>query len=239
MAVVLAIGGLDSSCGAGVLRDAQTIQSLGHLARVAATAVTAQSDAGVLDVHPVSSATLKAQMVPASAVKIGMLCDAQRAQTVVHAMGCHSAPIVLDPVLAASSGGPLLDAQGIETLLTELLPMVTLVTPNLPELARLAMLCGERSPEPQIQARALMARGAGAVLIKGGHAQGPSATDYLVTSRGVKTLDGPRFGGARRGTGCTLSSAIACGLAEGRSLPEACVLAKQTVSELFARPTTA
>ncbi len=233
MAVVLAVGGLDSSCGAGVLRDARTIQSLGHQARVAVSAVTAQSGAGVAAVHPVPCETLKLQMVGADAIKIGMICDAERAATVAQMLGGVSCPVVLDPVLAASSGGALLSPDGIDVLLNDLLPHVDVLTPNLPELALLAGRIGETSPDPQRQAAGLLALGAGAVLIKGGHADGPKATDVLVSATGVTVLEGPRFAGTRRGTGCTLASAIACGLAEGATLPEACRRAKDVVAGLF------
>lgn len=233
MAVVLAIGGLDSSCGAGVLRDAQTIQGLGHQARVAVTAVTAQTGSGVAAVHPVPCETLKLQMVGADAIKIGMLCDAARVATVQHMLGGVSCPVVLDPVLAASAGGLLLSPDGIDVLLNNLLPHVDVLTPNLPELALLAGRIGEASLDPQRQAAGLMALGVGAVLIKGGHAAGPKATDVLVSRTGVTVLEGPRFAGTRRGTGCTLASAIACGLADGATLPEACRRAKDVVSELF------
>lgn len=235
MAVILAVGGLDSSCGAGVLRDAQTIQGLGHLARAAVTAVTAQTGAGLVGLHPIPSKVLAQQMVPSDAVKIGMLCDAERVNTVARVLRQTTCPVVLDPVLAASSGGVLLSEEGIDTMLNDLLPSVNIVTPNLPELARLS---GLNSANPLDQAAQLLARGAGAVLIKGGHATGPTSTDVLVTERGVTALEGPRFAGNRRGTGCTLASAIAVGLATGVPLEVACRQAKQVVSALFEQKNT-
>lgn len=231
MKQVLAIGGLDSSCGAGVIRDAATIQSLGKQPRVAVTAVTAQTATGVQDIHPVPSQTLDAQIVPAHAIKIGMLCDDIRVRTVCRALeNLSPCPSVLDPVLSASTGGRLLSDAGAGWLLTELIQKVTLITPNLQELSLLADWCGEQSQDPLKQADALRRAGAAAVLIKDGHGSGKVAKDRLVMDGESHVFEAPRLGVSRRGTGCTLASAIACGLAEGRSLPRACEIGKSAVT---------
>ena len=144
-------------------------------------------------------------------------------------------PLVLDPVLAASSGAELLDEAGRELLRTALLPRTTLLTPNLPEAAQLLRSAPAADDEAiERQGRALLALGAAAVLIKGGHRDGPHATDILVTPHAPAVrFTAPRVRAERRGTGCALAAAIAAGLARGRPLVEACELAKRHVTELL------
>jgi hydroxymethylpyrimidine/phosphomethylpyrimidine kinase len=168
-----------------------------------------------------------------AAIKIGMLANAAIVRAVAAALPA-GVPVVLDPVLAASSGGELLDAEG-RAELPRLLPRVTLLTPNIPEAARLLGLAEACDEEAQLaQARALLALGSAAVLLKGGHAPGAEAVDLLVTStHAVQRLSAPRRPGTRRGTGCALSAAIAAYLAHGLTLAEACARGKHYVSELF------
>ncbi|WP_434030960.1 bifunctional hydroxymethylpyrimidine kinase/phosphomethylpyrimidine kinase [[Pseudomonas] boreopolis] len=239
--VVLLVGGLDSSGGAGVLRDAQAVARFGGEARVALTAVTAQTDRAVLDVHPVPLATVRAQVDaalrqgPVMAVKIGMLGTAATVRAVADALP-RDVPWVVDPVLASSSGAPLLDEDGVAVLLDTLLPRARLATPNLPELAALAARCGIGAAEAQAQAgiEALLAR-VPAVLAKGGHAHGVLAVDRL-HQRGLppREFAAPRHPFALRGTGCLLASLVATALACGDPLETAAARARAALAEWFA-----
>ena len=206
-------------------------------ARVAVTAVTAQTDRAVLQADICTPQMVQAQIGaafqqgPVAAVKIGMLGNAAVVLAVAEALraelpadGSTSVPIVLDPVIESSSGKALLDGAGLLAL-TQLLPQVDLVTPNLPELARLGQVLGAEDP-----VAALLQAGAGAVLVKGGHDSGTEAVDRLVTLDQATTFAAPRLPGTRRGTGCTLAAAIACGLAVGQSLPDAVKQAKAHVT---------
>ncbi len=240
-APVLLIGGIDSGAGAGLLRDAETVRDLGLAARVAVTAVTAQTDRRVSAIHPVPAGTVVAQIAaatasgPIGAVKIGMLCNAGIVRAV--AENLPDVPVVLDPVLAASSGAALLDEAGLAVLLRDLVPRVALVTPNLPEAARLASALGRpTAASPAEQAAELLARGAKAVLIKGGHGEGRQSRDLLFAGDGPAVeLIAPRREGTARGTGCTLASAVACGLSMGMPLESACRQAKAKALALFER----
>lgn len=230
MNAVLLIGGLDSSGGAGLLRDVAAAAEQGVAARVAATAVTAQGAGGVRAVAPVPPEVIAAQIRAAGevgAVKIGMLVDAARVAAVAGAL--PRAPLVLDPVLAASAGGALLDGAGLAALLARLAPRAALITPNLPELAAIGAALGVSDP-----VAALLAGGCGAVLVKGGHGAGAAAIDRLHQPRGVTEFAAPRRAGDLRGTGCQLAAGIAAGLARGRGLAEAITAAKAAVSARFA-----
>ncbi|HYL01814.1 MAG TPA: hydroxymethylpyrimidine/phosphomethylpyrimidine kinase [Steroidobacteraceae bacterium] len=242
MIAVLVIAGTDSSGGAGLTRDVATLAHFGVDARCAVTAVTAQSPSGVALAHVLPPDAVRAQLSTAlaagwvGAIKIGMLGTAATVAAVAAGLSAAGAiPLVLDPVLAASAGGELLDAAGRRALLAQLLPRATLVTPNIPEAATLLGTELARSPDEQIaQARALCELGASAVLLKGGHAQGPAAVDCLATRAGaVHTFSAPRSAAQRRGTGCTLASGVAAGLAVGLPLVAACERAKRHVTELL------
>lgn len=238
-AAVLVVGGLDSSGGAGVLRDAQAIARLGGQARVAVTAVTAQTDRAVLDVHPVPPATLRAQIRaalqqgPVGAVKIGMLGRAAAILTVIATLP-REVPWVVDPVLASSSGTSLLEPAGVEVLLDALLPHSALITPNLPELATLAARCGVDTVDAGGAAEALLAR-VPAVLVKGGHAPASAhSIDRLYRrARAPREFAAPRHSFALRGTGCMLSSLIAVALAQGAVLEVAIGHARATLAEWY------
>jgi hydroxymethylpyrimidine/phosphomethylpyrimidine kinase len=209
------------------------------------TAVTAQTDRQVMAVQllppPLVQAQISAALAArrAGAIKIGML----GARAIVEAVAAvipprELIPLVLDPVLAASSGGVLLETQGRAALSALLLPRATLLTPNLPEAAALLGVTPASTAEEIIgQGRALCARGAAAVLMKGGHASGELATDWLVTAEGrVHEFNTPRLTAARRGTGCALAAAIAAGLAAGVPLEAACRRAKEHVTGLLRQP---
>lgn len=234
---VLFIGGTDSSGGAGLVRDIATAAHLGAAPCVAVTAVTAQTDAAVHAVHPVPCNDVAAQVRAAGrvdAVKVGMLGAADIVVSVAQAL--PSAPLVLDPVLVSSSGYALLDDAGLDALISGLLPRTTVLTPNLPELRVLSARLGiaEHADEGD-GVRALIRRGCGAVLVKGGHAQaGSFCEDRLYLASGeMLRFRGPRFGTALRGTGCQLASAIAVALARDVDLGMAVSEARALVASRF------
>lgn len=241
MTSVLVIAGSDSSGGAGIVRDVRTLTQLGVDAMCALTAVTAQSDATVMQVFAVPAGIVGAQIDAAfatravGAVKIGMLACAATVEAVTIALHRHAPPhVVLDPVLESSSGKPLLDAPGRRALHAGLLGQVTLLTPNIPEAAALLGTTVATDTAGMLaQGRGLLALGPRAVLLKGGHASGNDALDLLVTPESVHELRGPRFAANRRGTGCALATAVAAALAQGRTLVEACASAKEHVSALL------
>jgi len=212
---ILIIAGSDSGGGAGIQADIKTVTMLGGHAMTAITAITAQNTRGVQAVHPVPTEMVLAQIdsvvsdIGVDAIKIGMIGSAETALAVAQRLEGIAAPVVLDPVMVASSGGVLADAATIESL-HELMGWAFVTTPNLPELAALG---GEE---------VLTGRGE-MLLIKGGHAPGPIITDRLVGPEGeVARWEGSRIETEdSHGTGCTLASAIATGLGQGLDLPEA------------------
>jgi hydroxymethylpyrimidine/phosphomethylpyrimidine kinase len=238
---VLVIAGSDSSGGAGLVRDVRTLAHFGVPALCAVTAVTVQSDSEVSAVHVVPPELVSAQIRAALAtgrvagIKVGMLGTRATVLAVAASLPPRTAvPLVLDPVLAASSGAHLLDAAGRAALLEILLPRVTLLTPNIPEAAALlGTPLAETEEERLRQGEALRALGPEAVLLKGGHGGGTEAIDILLTGNAVHHLAAPRAAATRRGTGCALAAAIAAGLAVGLDLYAACARAKQHVRELL------
>lgn len=245
---VLLIGGSDSSGGAGITRDVITLRDLGVSAAVAVTAVTAQTDTRVTQIHHVPPEMLAAQIAAArairniAAVKIGMLGTAATLQAVAAALADMrlddaSCPRVLDPVLVSSSGTPLLEEAALGVLRSRLLPRVAVLTPNLPEAAAL-LQTAEAGDESSMleQARALLELGPAAVLMKGGHARGAEAVDLLMMRGGrVERLSAARLPTTLRGTGCMLASAIAARLAQREPLLEACLYAKRYVTEQLSK----
>jgi hydroxymethylpyrimidine/phosphomethylpyrimidine kinase len=233
---VLCIAGFDPSAGAGIVADAKTCAALGVYAATAITALTVQSTRGVREVDPVDPAFLGRQIealledLPIRAIKIGMLCAPEAARVVAQALAARpELPAVLDPVAAASSGASFWQRGLREVLLAELLPRCALVTPNLPEAAILLGTGADAvARAPLSAAQELLALGARAVLLKGGHGTGPEAVDLLVSPCGVLELRSPRISTRNdHGTGCTLSSAIASELARGAALDEAVRRAKR------------
>ena len=224
---VLIIAGLDSSTRAGLARDLAVMADHGITARVAATAVTAQDATGGCIIHPVPAAMVAAQIRaagPLRAAKLGMLANADIVEAIATAL--PDVPFVLDPVLATSAGVPLLDAAGRAAMIARLIPRAALITPNLPEAAILTGLAPDAGPDSM--ATAFFAMGAQAVLLKGGHARGPDAVDWLLRPGGPPLrLAALRKPGTRRGTGCTLASAIAAHLSRGDDLATACAQAKR------------
>ena len=239
-ASVLVIAGSDSSGGAGLGRDIETITTLGGAVRPVVTAVTAQSNSAVTATEQMPPALVTAQLQaalaegPAGAIKVGMLGRAETVHALVELLlSAPRMPLVLDPVLASSSGCTLLDDAGRTVMRQRLFPFVDLLTPNLPEAAA---LCGlpqaTTAVEIEYQARALLALGPRYVLIKGGHADGPEAVDRLFGADGTfHRFASPYVPTTLRGTGCMLASAIATALARGRSPVLACHSAKAFVFE--------
>jgi len=222
---VLAIAGSDSSGRAGLQADLATLAAHGVEGRSVVTAVTAQGDNGVTAVHVVPPAMVEAQLAAAlagegvDAVKVGMLASAATIEVVARALRpLTGVPVVVDPVLAASAGGvPLLPEEAWLTLRERLFPLATLVTPNLLEAERLSGLAVDGDPGRLAACREL-ARAGCAVLLKGGHDAGETLVDILVVGGEVHRFEHPRLARATRGTGCTLSSAIAARLAGGDPL---------------------
>lgn len=223
---VLVVGGSDSSGGAGLTRDIETIAALGVRTCIAITAVTVQTHEAVLEIHPLSPVLVADQMRVAlrannvAAIKVGVLATEQIIGVVAAVLRENRhIPAVLDPVLASSSGGPLLETGAIGVMQRELMPLCRLVTPNLVELAVLAGLRTVDDDEVLQQGQKLLAAGSQALLIKGGHAAGPNSTDILLRPRKQPIrFDASRLTTSMRGTGCMLASAIAAHLANARSL---------------------
>jgi hydroxymethylpyrimidine/phosphomethylpyrimidine kinase len=234
---VLTIAGSDSGGGAGIEADIKTISALGAYACTAITAVTAQNTLGVNAVHmlPADFVALSIKTVlsdiGADAMKLGMLANEEIIRAVAASLP-DSVPVVLDPVMVATSGAVLLPEEAIDALRAELLPRATIVTPNLPEAAKLTGLAVESEAERIAAGQALLAMGAKAALIKGGHGTGDVLTDYLVTPEGVEAISLPRLRTAStHGTGCTLASAIATGLAQGMMLSDSVHRARRYLQE--------
>lgn len=234
---ILSIAGSDSSGGAGIQADIKTIAMLGGYAMTAVTAITAQNTTGVQGIAPVAPEMVALQIASCAsdigidAVKIGMLHDAAVIAAVAAALEGLAAPVVLDPVMIATSGAALIDPDALGAMRGRLFPRTTLLTPNLPELAALADRSIGGLAAMTAAAEALAEASGAAVLAKGGHADGETITDVLVVP-GERPL---AFQHARidtvhtHGTGCTLSAAIATLLGRGESLPEAVRLARQFV----------
>ena len=215
------IAGTDSSGGAGLTRDVAVASDLGFDVLPVVTAVTVQTDHALLNIHSVPSDIIRDQIVAAidsgsvSAIKIGMLGTGQAVDVVVDALARSEVPIVLDPVLKSTSGGALM----IGLPLAPLFNIASLVTPNLEEAA---VLTGSDTAtefdQISAQAAALRRMGAKAVLIKGGHSRDTTCRDHLFESQGHQVFAGPRLNARKRGTGCALSTAIACHLGAGLAL---------------------
>ncbi len=226
-AIALTIAGSDSSGGAGIQADLKTFSALGVYGCSVLAAVTAQNTRAVTAVESVSPGMIAEQIaavlddLAVGAVKIGMLGGPEAICAVASALAGCAAPVVLDPVMVAKSGDVLLPDDALETLRDVLLSRAALITPNLPEAARLLDVAPARDrQEMEAQGEALLALGPGAVLMKGGHGAGPLCTDLLIRD-GVPplVLEAPRVATRNtHGTGCTLSAAIAAGLALGRDL---------------------
>ncbi|OYW13692.1 MAG: bifunctional hydroxymethylpyrimidine kinase/phosphomethylpyrimidine kinase [Rhodospirillales bacterium 12-54-5] len=246
---VLIIAGSDSGGGAGIQGDLKTVQALGGYGMTAITALTAQNTLGVSDIYPVPPTFIVEQMrmclddIGADAIKTGMLHSAEVIEAIVNALPAN-VPLVVDPVMMAKGGAPLLAEAALHALKSLLIPMATIITPNLPEAELLLGRTIDPSPESmEIAAQQLLALGCSAVLLKGGHAllengSAPTTlTDILVMRDVVPiALTAPRINTRHtHGTGCAFASAIATGIAQKLSLQDAVRRAHGYVQEAIAR----
>ena len=242
-AIAVTIAGSDSSGGAGIQADLKTFSALGVYGASVIAALTAQNTKGVRAVLEVPPAFVTAQMdavfsdLTVGAVKIGMLGNAAVVAAVAAGLARHShIPVVLDPVMVATSGERLLTPDAVEALLTKLVPLALVVTPNLPEAAALVDAPQAATEDEMVrQAERLLASGAKAVLMKGGHGKGAQSADLLVTATATVRFAAARIAtGNTHGTGCTLAAAIAAGLAKGEDLSAAVRAAKDYVTAAIA-----
>ena len=241
--IALTIAGSDASGGAGIQADLKTFAALGVYGASVITALTAQNTQGVSGIHQVPAEFVTAQIdavfadLAVGAVKIGMVAHPPVIDAIVAGLKRWSPKhVMLDPVMVATSGDRLLAAEAVDALRTKLIPLASVITPNLPEAAD---LLGEGVARDEAaveqQGRRLLALGCKTVLIKGGHGQGAESIDYLIDSSGVATLAAPRVATKNtHGTGCSLSSAIAAGLAKGEDMTTAVRNAKAWVSAAIA-----
>ena len=230
--IALTIAGSDSGGGAGIQADLKSFSALGVYGASVITAITAQNTRAVLAVEMVSPAMVAAQIdavfddLKVRAVKIGMVGGVDVITTTAthlrRALAKNPVPVVLDPVMVAKSGDALLQDEAVAALREQLLPLATLLTPNLPEAARLLVREPARNPsEMAEQGQALRALGAANVLMKGGHAAGDICTDLLISAQPLTLTAHRRQTRNTHGTGCSLSSAIAAGLAQGMDVAQA------------------
>lgn len=244
MNVVLTIAGSDSSAGAGIQQDLKTMTALGAYGATVITALTSQNTLGVQGVMPVPEDVVRSQIesvmndLDVKAIKIGQIPNADVAHAVAESITqyYHShhvlLPVVYDPVMISTSGRRLMSADSILTIQNELFPICTLITPNIREAEHLIgreLLCKEDIEEAGEELSNLFGTN---ILIKGGHAEGDIMTDHLFTVRGeMHEFHSAKVNSTNlHGTGCTLSSAIACFLAEGKSMTQSIDLAKQYVT---------
>jgi len=225
---ILVVAGSDSGGGAGIQADIKTITMLGGFAMTAVTALTAQNTLGVQDVLPIDPLFVALQMksvltdIGADAIKTGMLGSARVVEAVANV--CESlafgVPLIVDPVMVAKGGARLLDKGAHDALVLRLLPLASLVTPNVPEAEILTGMTIKTPRDLERAADALLGLGPSAVLMKGGHLEGDTVVDVLRTADGADyRFEGPRIvSRSTHGTGCTLASGIAAGIAEGLTL---------------------
>jgi hydroxymethylpyrimidine/phosphomethylpyrimidine kinase len=225
---VLIIAGSDSGGGAGIQADIKTVTALGGYAATAITAVTVQNTLGVSGVHPVPLDVIEAQAravladIGADVIKTGMLGDAEVVELVARLLDAAGVPAVIDPVMVAKDGALLLADDALGPVCSLLVPRAALLTPNAPEAEALTGLPAKTTDDLRRAGEALLAMGAGAVLMKGGHVPGDRVVDLLITPYGETILEGERIETRNtHGTGCTLASACATGLAQGLSLEAA------------------
>jgi len=235
---VISIAGSDSGGGAGIQADLKAFARCGVHGTTAITALTAQNTVGVQSVLPTPPEMIVAQVravasdIGIDAVKIGMLGDEVTIDAVIESLGVIASyrrvPVVLDPVMVAESGAALLDPNAKAALIERVLPLVTVVTPNLPEARELA---GRREGGTQRElGEAILGLGPDAVIVTGGHTE--KGADVLVDENGYLEIEGPRFAdGAAHGSGCTHSSAVTALLARGMALDEAARWAREIAAE--------
>jgi hydroxymethylpyrimidine/phosphomethylpyrimidine kinase len=240
---VLIVAGSDSGGGAGIQADIKTVTMLGGFAMTAITALTAQNTEGVFGVLPIAPAFIRQQMevvlddIGADAIKTGMLHDEGVIDTVASVLEerARSIPLVLDPVMVAKGGAPLIQPEAIDALKRRLVPRAAVLTPNLPEAE---ILCGRPIADlagMRGAASALLGLGCRAVLLKGGHLAGDTVHDLLATASGIREWTSPRIDSRHtHGTGCTLASAIAASLAQDMAIEAAVERARNYVQKAIA-----
>ena len=237
---VLIVAGSDSGGGAGIQADIKTVTALGGYAATAVTALTAQNSLGVDAVHAVPADFVARQMaavlsdIGADCIKTGMLHSAAIVDVIASVIheSVPGAPLVVDPVMVSTSGDRLVAPDAEAAIANRLLPLATMVTPNIPEAAALTGLAIDTVDDMIRAARALLDRGPGAVLVTGGHLEGDEIFDVLADRDGDKIFSSPRLATRHtHGTGCTLASAIATGIAQGMPLGDAIVRARAFVHQ--------
>jgi len=240
---VLIVAGSDSGGGAGIQADIKTVTMLDAFAATAITALTAQNTEGVFGVLPISPDFIRRQMevvlddIGADAVKTGMLHDAAVIETVAAVLAERAAnvPLVVDPVMVAKGGAPLIEPGAIDALKRLLIPRAAVLTPNLPEAEILTSRTIDTLEAMRSAAEQLLELGCRAVLLKGGHLPGETVYDVLVTVSGWREWASPRIDSRHtHGTGCTLASAIAAGLAQALPVEEAVERARDYVQHAIA-----
>ena len=242
MKCVLTVAGSDSGAAAGIQADIKAIAANGGYGVTVVTAVTAQNADTVKATMAVPAEIVTAQLQAVSAgfeiaaVKSGILVDAERVQAVAGVFKAWKPPnYVLDPVIASTSGHALLSSDGVDTMVRDLLPLAALATPNIPEAERLSGRAIRSLADVRAAGKAILRLGCAAVLVKGGHLAAAPATDVLVAADGIHVFKGDFVADAEpRGTGCTLSAAIATRLGQGDSLIDAITVAKRYVAEAIA-----
>lgn len=235
--VVLTIAGSDSAGMAGMQMDIRTLTAMGVHGAAAITANTAQNNREVLAIHPVDQAILTDQLravaeLPIAAIKVGLIPGREQLGTIRNALESSGAPLVLDPVLAGSCGDTLTASDLTAALRSELLPLCTLITPNRQEAEQLSGLPIRNSDDCEAAARTLLDTGVKAVLLKGGHNDGPLSQDFFCSREQSFWLTSSRLSTENsRGTGCALSSAVAAALALGYALADAVVISKMAINQ--------
>ena len=239
---VLIIAGSDSGGGAGIQADIKTVTMLSGYAATAITAITVQNTLGVTDVLGIDPAMVEAQGrsvlddIGADAIKTGMLADSMIVQAAARLIDHAKVPAVIDPVMVAKGGASLLADEAVNAVLNLLIPRAALLTPNAPEAAALTGMAVETLDDLRAAGRALIALGAQAVLMKGGHLEGDMVTDLLISAGGERVFSAPRIDTRHtHGTGCTLASACATGIAQGLPLEQAVTRAIGYVREAILR----
>ena len=234
----MTIAGSDSGGGAGIQADLKTFAALGVYGTSTLTAITAQNTTGVTAVHEIPTEIISAQInavltdIGADAVKTGMLASSSIIQCVASELQRRPVPwLVVDPVMVAKSGDPLLWGDAIEALKTLLVPLASVITPNIPEAEALTGVKIDSDSQAREAAQKLVSMGAKSVVVKGGHREGP-ATDLFFDGSSFQEFTSPRIETVNtHGAGCTFASAIAAGLARGMTLLDAVALAKDYVTE--------
>ena len=239
---VLILAGSDSGGGAGVQADVKTVTALGGYAATAITAITVQNTQGVRAVHPLPVELVLAQAravlddIGADALKTGMLGSVEMVEAVADLLAATGRPSVVDPVMVAKGGAPLLEPRAVEAVRTRLLPHATLLTPNAPEAAELTGLEVATPDDMRRAGERLLSMGARAVLMKGGHVEGDRVVDLLMTPVSTTRFESGRIVSRNtHGTGCTLASGIAAGLAQGLGLERSVSRARDYLLEAIRR----